>query len=423
MQAAGEGGEAPAAPLLTVAFHPDPVFIGRRHVLPEGEPIALGRLSSHFGRGALDHDVVSRQHVRITRSGERVSVQDLGSRNGTSINGVRIGEQVLEPGDVVGVGPVLLLHHLGPVLAPRLRPCALVGASGAHARLLAEIERAASHRGCVLIQGETGVGKELVATEIHGRSGLAGRLVAVNCGALADGVVHSELFGHVRGAFSGAGRERAGLVRAAGGGTLFLDEVGDGSPALQASLLRPIEQAEYRPVGSDELAHTDARFVAASHVPLEPAVESGRFRRDLYGRISRWVIDVPPLRQRPDDIIPLAQHFARQAAGRPVRLSRALALALLRHPWPGNARQLRAVIEQALADVSPSGELDAGGRMAERLLAAGPCGPPAFEAAGGSVKRLAAELGVSRQSVYRWIEQAGIDLPDLRHRQGHQRTS
>lgn len=441
----------PSVPLLTVAFHPEPRRLGARVALADGEELVLGRACSAFGPDALRDPLVSRQHARVCRQGEEITIQDLGSHNGTFVDGRRITSCRLVAGSLVGVGAVLLLCHSGPLLHRPASSPVLMGASSVLGEVIEELERAAREPVCVLVQGESGVGKELVASEIHRLSGASGPFVAVNCGGLADGVVHSELFGHVRSAFSGAEGDRRGLVASASHGTLFLDEIGDASPSLQASLLRLLEQREYRPVGGDQLLHTDARFVAATHVPLEVAVEQGRFRRDLYGRLRRWVIRVPALRERREDVIPLTLHFAHKLVGRPMMPSRELALALLRHSWPNNVRELAAAVERAVVEAGTSSGLELTPQLAAQLGAAGRPGaevvhvaePPAavgaavehgsgpqhraplarpepaelraaLEVVGHNVVAFAARLGISRRTAYRWLEEAGIELRQIR---------
>jgi transcriptional regulator with PAS, ATPase and Fis domain len=331
------------------------------------------------------------------------------------------------------MGNVLLLLEQRVPFKGSAKSGPLVGVSAAHAELLAQIARVAPSDATVLIVGETGVGKELVAGEIHRLSGVGGRLSALNCGALAEGVVHSELFGHTRGAFSGAGRERAGLVASAAGGSLFLDEIGDASPTLQASLLRLLEQREYRAVGSDQTLRTDARFIAATHVPLEPAVAAGRFRGDLYARLARALIHVLPLRTRREDVVPLALHFAQHLMDAP-RLRRSLARALLRYDWPGNVRELHSVVEQLCREAADREVLALTPTVAARLRSGStPSSASPARAAGerahkptsevleqrflalqGNLRALSIELGVSRNTLYRWIDEQGIDLVALR---------
>ena len=417
-------------PALTVAFHDDARFLGERRVIRDGQKVEVGRRGDCFIDGVLDDPMLSRRHAEFTRKGDTVVLRDCGSHNGTFVNGEQIVEQQLSVGDIVGVGGVLFRYHLGPPFFFAQSHDVLIGRSYAVAQLLERIDTAAQSNITVLIQGETGVGKELVARALHDQSKRSGEFVAINCGALTEGVMQSELFGHVRGAFSGAGGQRGGLVAAAQGGTLLFDEVGDATPSLQVSLLRLLEQREYRPVGSDRSIVTDARFVAASHVELEPAVESGAFRRDLFGRFNRLVIRVPSLRERAEDVIVLARHFVRKHASEDVPIERPLALAMLRHDWPENVRGLEAVVEQALVDMKGSGRLSLSDTLAARLKQSKsveelpttsrkkkPSGDQLrarLVALDGNVKALAEALGIGRNTLYRWFKAAGIDPATVR---------
>ncbi len=200
----------------------------------------------------------------------------------------------------------------------------------------------------VLISGESGVGKEVVVQLIHRWSPRAkGPLVAANCAGLPEGLIESELFGHTKGAFTGADAQRRGFFRAAEGGTLFLDEIGELPLGLQPKLLRALESGQVTPVGSDAPVQVDARLVAATNRDLAEAVEQGTFRDDLYYRINVVELIVPPLRDRRDDILPLARRFATEFAGSPVRLSPQAAQYLLTHGWPGNVRELRNAVQRA----------------------------------------------------------------------------
>jgi DNA-binding NtrC family response regulator len=422
--------------VLSVVAHAETALLGRRLVIDDEQPVVLGRAARCFDAGVLDDRQISREHLRLERRGDGLVATDLGSHNGTCINGARIrAPTMLAAGDVLALGSVVLLLHRGAREAVLGVGGDIVAVSAAMAHVLRQVGQVAPENVTVLVAGPTGVGKEVVAREIHRRSGRTGSFVAVNCAAVADGVLQSELFGHARGAFSSAVQERSGLVEAARGGTLFLDEIGDASPALQASLLRLLEQREYRRVGDDRIQTTDARFVAATHVVLEDAVSASRFREDLLSRIGRWRIEVPPLAERPDDIVPLAMGFARRAAGREVRLSPELTLALLRYAWPQNVRELQAVVEQAVIEAEGAEMLGLGTTLEARLagttarrepsggatgLAAGGARPSrealeaAFHRADGNVRRLAKHLGVNRATVYRWASELGLDLAKLR---------
>jgi DNA-binding NtrC family response regulator len=219
-------------------------------------------------------------------------------------------------------------------------------------QLVAMIRRVAPARTTVLIEGETGTGKELVARMLHYWSNRAeGPFIAINCKAFADGVVESELFGHEKGSFTGAIRERAGCFERASGGTLFLDEIGEAGPDFQAKLLRVLEDGEVLRVGASKTRKVNVRIVAATNRKLRGEIASGRFRADLYFRLSVIPLRITPLRERREDILPLAHHFLAfhsTDAGRPLMLSVEAEEVLLNHPWPGNVRELENVIERAV---------------------------------------------------------------------------
>jgi len=228
----------------------------------------------------------------------------------------------------------------------------IVGRSRALTDLLREVERVAPTHATVLIQGETGTGKELVARAIHERSGRRGRpLVKVNCAAIAAGLVESELFGHVKGAFTGALAPREGRFKLADGGTLFLDEVGELPPDTQVKLLRVLQEQEFEPIGSSQSVRVDVRVIAATNRDLGRAVEEGRFRADLFYRLNVIPLRVPPLRERPDDVPLLVAFFLQRLAkklGKPVtRVSGGSMDRLARYSWPGNIRELQNVVERA----------------------------------------------------------------------------
>lgn len=224
-------------------------------------------------------------------------------------------------------------------------------------------ERAASGITTILLQGETGTGKEIFAKAIHRMSPRARQcFVAINCAAIPDSLLESELFGHVRGAFTGAIANKAGLFELAGGGTLFLDEIGETSPSLQAKLLRALQEKEIRPVGGSHDKKVDVRIITASNRDLRVEAARGVFREDLYYRLAVFPISIPPLRKRAGDIILIAQHFlgvygrppdGPPAHGRPSELSQAAAELLLTYPWPGNVRELENEIQRAVTLAGP----------------------------------------------------------------------
>ncbi len=236
----------------------------------------------------------------------------------------------------------------------------LVGPSESMTGLRAQIVRAASSQLSVLVQGETGCGKDVVARGIHELSDRAdGPMVVVNCAAIPDSLLESELFGHTKGAFSGADQAKEGLLAQANGGTLFLDEIGDMPMALQSKLLRVLESRQFRPLGAQTEQHSDFRLVAATHQPLRQSIEDGYFRRDLFYRLSQFPLQIMPLRERLDDLEALSRHFIRLYTERegvgPLGISSHALRTLAAYDFPGNARELRNIIELACLQ-TPAGD-------------------------------------------------------------------
>jgi DNA-binding NtrC family response regulator len=283
----------------------------------------------------------------------------------------------------------------------------------------------------VLVTGETGTGKELVARAIHRHGPRSARpFVPVNCGAMPEGLLESELFGHVRGAFTGAVADKRGLFEEARGGTLFLDEIGEMAPPLQVRLLRTLESGEVRPVGSPRATSVDVRVIAATHRDLERAVKEGAFRQDLFYRLHVFAIRIPPLRERREDIPLLVAHFlaglAAQGRGS-VSATPAAIAALAAHDWPGNVRELENTLER-LAVESRGATMDVADlppQFRERpasLEAPLFAGLPTLEemekrylrhvlaAVKGNRSRAAEALGIDRRTLYRMAERFGIDL-------------
>ncbi len=304
----------------------------------------------------------------------------------------------------------------------------LAGASPVMDKLRKEVSRYAAARDtAVLIRGESGSGKELVARLLHAQSPRArGPFVAVNCAAIPETMIESELFGHERGAFTGAARSMRGKLALADGGTLFLDEVGDLSLAAQAKLLRALENGEVQPLGSERVVEVDTRIVSATHKPLEREIAAGRFRDDLYYRLAVGEIRVPPLRERGDDVLALAELFRGRLAaqlGRPVTgFGRGALEALRANTWPGNVRQLRNEIERAviLADGPVIEMLGSSPPAPPRAVAEHPEDGPTLEEAerrhieaalrahGGNILATAKAIGVSRGLLYRKIDKFGL---------------
>ena len=235
----------------------------------------------------------------------------------------------------------------------------IIGDSQALKRTLAQIEAVAQTPVSVLILGESGVGKEMIARAIHMKSGRADRpLVKVNCASIPKDLFESEFFGHVRGAFTGAYRDRIGRLQLADGGTLFLDEVGEIPMFQQGKLLRALQEGEFERVGDDQTLQADVRVVAATNRDLMAEIRAGRFREDLFYRLSVFPVEVPPLRERMDDIAPLAFHFlhqiCRELGREPLRMTQQQLSVLKKQQWPGNIRELKNVIERAV--ISSAGD-------------------------------------------------------------------
>jgi two-component system response regulator AtoC len=228
----------------------------------------------------------------------------------------------------------------------------LVGISSGFVEVMKMVGRVAATNLPVLITGESGTGKEVVARAIHCRSTRAeGPFVAVNCGAVPSELIESEMFGHVRGAFTGAERDRRGLLQEADGGTVLLDEITETTPAFQVKLLRALQEGEIRRVGSNHTLRVDTRVIAATNRDVEQEVREGRFRQDLFYRLNAVTLHLPPLRERREDIMPMARHFAERAcpAGDPVSFSRDAVRVLVSYDWPGNIRELENAIIRAVA--------------------------------------------------------------------------
>ncbi|QSQ25510.1 sigma 54-interacting transcriptional regulator [Pyxidicoccus parkwayensis] len=294
----------------------------------------------------------------------------------------------------------------------------LIGESPAMRELYRQVERLGPTALHVLIQGETGTGKEEVARALHRRSGRRGRLVAINCAALPESLIERELFGHARGAFSGAGTDRAGLVEAADGGTLFLDEIGDMPFALQSRLLRVVQEREVTRLGESRPRKVDMRVISATHQSLKARVAEGTFREDLLYRLDEVRVDVPPLRERGDDVLLIAHHVLRQEGRRAKGFTQKAMEALRGHPFPGNVRELVSLVRRAA--ILASGEL-IGVEDLELEAAPTPLLPldeareafvqryvrEAIARSGGSKKEAAKVLGIGLRSVFRYLGEEG----------------
>ena len=308
----------------------------------------------------------------------------------------------------------------------------LIAASAAMRQALALVARVAEHNTTVLITGESGTGKEVIARAIHRASPRASKaFVGINCAAIPETLLESELFGHVRGAFTGASGDKAGLFEQASGGTLLLDEIGELPIGLQAKLLRVLQENEIRRVGDQKTRPVDARVLVATARDLEAESRAGRFREDLFYRINVVVIELPPLRKRQDDIAPLARHFAARLAqrfGRPLSLSDDAIAWLEQQEWPGNVRELENAIERAAVltdrEVLEPGDFDHARRTTDDARATRDAGvetlsdaveaaerqaiTTALAASGGNRREAAKRLGVSLRTLFYKIERYGI---------------
>ncbi|MDQ3033744.1 MAG: sigma 54-interacting transcriptional regulator [Myxococcota bacterium] len=337
------------------------LLIGRgadaRRVTIGGRPMLLG---SDRACDVVLHDrAVSGRHCRIEPGPEGVLVRDLASRNGTFVDGVRSFSARIGPGTRLRVGRTdLLVVARGE--SGDARSDGLIASSPAMLDVLGLVERYAQLSFPALVLGESGAGKEGIARALHARGPRRDKpFVAVNAGGLPRDLIESELFGHEKGAFTGALAQRRGVFEQADGGTLFLDEIGELPLPLQARLLRVLDSGEIRRVGSEQSIRVDVRLVCATHRDVRAMVDEGTFRRDLYYRLGQLFVEVPALRDRPEDVRTLAQHFLSAIAVDvgPRELSSTAIERLIVHDWPGNARELRNVIHAAAA--SSAGIVDA----------------------------------------------------------------
>ncbi len=413
-----------------------------------GTAVEIGRVGQVGGPLGLDDREVSRLHARVepvADGGWRVVDQK--SRNGTYVNGARVESAPLAHGTIIRVGKTILIfldQEIGDDGLPAPETPRLSGRSEPMRRLRADIAMVAEKQIPVLILGETGVGKELVAEEIHRLSGRPGAFIAVNCAALPEALAESELFGHVAGAFTGAAKKAEGLFVSANGGTLFLDEIGEAPAAVQAKLLRALAKGEIRAVGAADVSTVDVRIIAATNRDLATEIAEDTFRADLFSRLAGWTQRIPTLRDRRDDILPLATLFLARAAPS-VGLSTNAAEALLLYPWPFNVRELEQVMGAAGVRAQSvgrvrcehlpdhiAGTLGARGLTREAATAApSPREPPRLNVArdavpdrddllavvthfGGNIAQVADYFGKDRKQIYRWAERFDVDLAAIR---------
>jgi transcriptional regulator with GAF, ATPase, and Fis domain len=360
----GVGGVEAQAPsfALRVSHGPDQ---GKVLAMPGPLRVLVGQSAACDLRVSDPH--VSRRHLAIEPAGGRVRVVDLGSLNGTSVNGVRVESALVAPGDDIALGStVLTLEAVArgsePALSTRTAFGRLVGSSAEMRALYPLLERLAASDIPALIEGETGTGKEVLAEAIHEQGPRrAGPFVVFDCTSVPPNLAESELFGHERGAFTGATGTRRGVFEQADGGTLFIDEIGDLDPSLQPKLLRALERSAVRRLGSERWIRCDLRVLCATRRNLDREVQDGRFRDDLFYRLVVGRVELPPLRRRRGDVTVLAQHFW-TSLGQAGSLPYELRARLERHEWPGNVRELKNTVARhvALGEAFRAGSVDAG---------------------------------------------------------------
>ncbi len=313
----------------------------KKEAIEVNEFLTIGRSDNvHF---TVNDDFVSQRHARIERKPGGFFLRDMQSRNGTFINDAQVFEALLRDGDTVRVGKTEFQFQFDR--GSERQEITATSKNYFWKEQLQRIPSIADSELPVLILGESGTGKELVAQQIHQHSQRSyGPLVCVNCSALGESLIESELFGHVKGSFTGATHDRKGAFESARGGTLFLDEIGELPLHLQPKLLRALENSEIRPVGSDKTINTDVRIVAATHQNLKLKVQKGEFRSDLFFRLNVAKITPPPLRDRLEDFETLIYFFCKKQK---VRLSHTAIEELKKHSWPGNIRELKNCISRA----------------------------------------------------------------------------
>ncbi len=436
--AADESTPAIACQLI-VLHSPDPAVAGRR--FPIGRRLRLGRASASGRNELVDVAIadgrVSKSHATlVARSeGSGFELSDEGSKNGTFVNGVRTaGGRIATPAALRVGDTVCVIEPMWTGPAPPVAP-ELVGDAYAFRLALAKLATATGSLLPVLLLGETGTGKELFAQHLHAswreRLGRPGRLVVIDCTTIPHELFEATLFGHVRGAFTGASGDAAGFLSEAGGGTLFLDEIGDLPPAMQGKLLRVLETHEYTAVGSTAVRRADVRVIAATNADLARDVAAGHFRSDLYARLAGLTLRLPSLRERRSDIPLLARHYLGTTPAREIAWSASFVEALVVHRWPMNVRELRSAMhriglearERRVLDATDLGGVidpHASGELVPDDGADEQKGPPRAELASllrkfkGNVTALASFYGKDRRQIYRWLERRELDPADFK---------
>jgi transcriptional regulator with GAF, ATPase, and Fis domain len=420
--------------------------------LPDAGTLIIG--SSNTADLQLPVPAVSRQHAELTRERGGWVLRDRQSTNGSFVDGHRIAEARLEHGQELRFGDAILKFvqaeaegYAGYRIDGGLNPGAqrlggdIGGLIGGYqmdqvARQVQLVSREATTSPLsVLILGESGTGKEVIAQAIHHQSGRRGAFRAVNCAALPKDLVESELFGYRRGAFSGAHRDKPGLIRAAHRGTLLLDEIGDMPLDAQAKLLRVLQSRELFPLGATEPEAVDVRIIGATHQNLDQLLARGAFRQDLYARLNEYHLSLPPLRDRKEDVFMLLSEFFRRHGGSELRVTFPFMAALLHYDWPYNVRELESCVKRAvvLSEGKPLDESMLTDDIARDLtgygqvLVASEPGESGRDAVPseadliallqrhqGNVAAVGRDLGKARMQIHRWLKRYGIDIQNYR---------
>ncbi|HEY5958560.1 MAG TPA: sigma 54-interacting transcriptional regulator [Polyangiaceae bacterium] len=408
----------------------------------------------------LPVQAVSRVHAEVVWEAGHWVIRDLDSRNGILVDGHPVRSAVLEPNTEVRIGDALLKYvetgarrgacyridgRMQPKCDRRVRQTDLIGGMQMDG-IAAELERIAPTPLSVMLLGESGTGKEVAARELHRKSGRRGPFQAINCAAIPPTLLESELFGYRKGAFSGADRDKPGIIRMADGGTLLLDEIGDMPMEAQAKLLRVLQSREVFPLGATAPELVDIRIVCATHRDLTRLIQNGKFREDLYARLNEYPLRLPPLRDKKEDIFLLSRAFLERHRRSELVLSYGFMLGLLHYDWPYNVRELEACIKRscALADTNlivesllPEAVREAiqeYGRapipfetgapvenFASQLVRGQQRGMPSdaelralLDRHRGNVAAVGRELGKARMQIHRWMQRYGIEVEDYR---------
>ncbi len=449
-------GLFPLKPHLFVLLECDrPTFGGARYSLSGIDEVVICRSQERVAKRETSGKVtrlfvglpgssLSSTHARLNRCGPDWLLEDAGSKNGSFVNGVRVDRATIHDRDLIEVGHTLLSLRTTLPTPPEIRDLDVSGGAltSTLTTLIPELEQSfkdlvtiAESKVPIVLVGDTGTGKEVIARTIHATSQRPGRFVPINCGALPHNLVESQIFGHVKGAFSGAVRDEVGLMRAADRGTILLDEIGDLPLAAQPALLRVLQEGEVVPVGGTRPIAVDVRIMAAAHEPLDNLVRARCFRSDLLGRLEGFVLELPALRERMEDLGVMIASLLRKSlpsAPESIQLKPSVGRALFTYEWPLNVRELEQCLNRALA-LAQGGPIERrhlppklapvldGPKCRSPSSTAPPPGLAPAEAAlrsellnkleqhEGRIADVAASMGKARMQIHRWMKKFAID--------------